>query len=284
MKVILSRKGFDSSYGGYPSIVFPDNSMQSLPIPSSNDTVSYSTIACKHYSGSLHDAMKAINKKIKTSEWVDLTTETTCHLDPDLNLEALPRLENWKGCFGQAGAAQGVLASHDIKKDDLFLFFGWFKKFQKDRDSLIPEKGEGKHAIFGYLQIGDVLYTKKDLFNGQGNVPEWLKYHPHAQAIRSERESNCIYIARETCSWNPSIKGYGVFQFDKDLVLTKEGLSRSKWNLPDIFRNVKMSYHSDESWKDGYFQSAHRGQEFVIEENSAIQHWAKKLIEKHRDT
>jgi len=33
MKFILSRKGFDSKSGGYPSPIFPDGSLISLPIP-----------------------------------------------------------------------------------------------------------------------------------------------------------------------------------------------------------------------------------------------------------
>ena len=37
MKVILSRKGFDSSAGGYASFIYPNGKMQSLPIPSTND-------------------------------------------------------------------------------------------------------------------------------------------------------------------------------------------------------------------------------------------------------
>ena len=36
MKVILSRKGFDSSNGGYPSPIFPDGQITSLPIPGSS--------------------------------------------------------------------------------------------------------------------------------------------------------------------------------------------------------------------------------------------------------
>jgi hypothetical protein len=39
MKVILSRKGFDSGYGGIPSPVLPDGTMLSLPIPSKGDKV-----------------------------------------------------------------------------------------------------------------------------------------------------------------------------------------------------------------------------------------------------
>ena len=37
MKVIISRKGFDSSYGGVPSPILPDGRIISLPIPSNND-------------------------------------------------------------------------------------------------------------------------------------------------------------------------------------------------------------------------------------------------------
>ena len=33
MKVILSRKGFDSSYGGCASPILPDGTMLSMPIP-----------------------------------------------------------------------------------------------------------------------------------------------------------------------------------------------------------------------------------------------------------
>ena len=34
MKIILSRKGFDSGYGGMPSPILPNGIMLSMPIPS----------------------------------------------------------------------------------------------------------------------------------------------------------------------------------------------------------------------------------------------------------
>jgi Nucleotide modification associated domain 3 len=34
MKLILSRKGFDSAYGGVPSPILPDGTLCPLPIPS----------------------------------------------------------------------------------------------------------------------------------------------------------------------------------------------------------------------------------------------------------
>jgi len=42
MKVILSRKGFDSGYGGFPSPVLPDGTMLSLPIPVSSGGMVFS--------------------------------------------------------------------------------------------------------------------------------------------------------------------------------------------------------------------------------------------------
>ena len=40
-----------------------------------------------------------------------------------------------------------------------------------------------------------------------------------------------------------------------------------------------MSYHSEKSWKSDYFQSAARGQEFVIQDNEETEAWIKNLIE-----
>lgn len=55
-------------------------------------------------------------------------------------------------------------------------------------------------------------------------------------------------------------------------------MSRSKWQLPSIFKEVDITYHSKTSWKDNYFQSAFRGQEFVCQENDKITKWAKDII------
>ncbi|WP_088501318.1 hypothetical protein [Burkholderia ubonensis] len=38
MKVVFSRKGFDSQYGGMPSPILPDGRLLPLPIPSSHDS------------------------------------------------------------------------------------------------------------------------------------------------------------------------------------------------------------------------------------------------------
>ena len=48
MKIILSRKGFDSEYGKQPSPIFPNGTMLSLPIyaePPDESTVTYNDLS-----------------------------------------------------------------------------------------------------------------------------------------------------------------------------------------------------------------------------------------------
>lgn len=275
MKVILSRKGFDSGYGGYPSIIFPNGEIVTLPIPSSDDKVCYSQLKTRS-NLNLIDIMKDLKPTIKSGSTKVLDADTKCHLDPDLANHSYDRLDGWKGCFGQISAAQKVLENNNIKEGDLFLFFGWFNDIELIENKFKFKKGNGKHTIFGYLQIDKIIHPNKD------EVPEWLKYHPHATAFkRLNNNSNCIYIAKETCSFNKNIKGYGIFEYNKELDLTKEGMNRTKWNLPSIFKDVKITYHNKDSWKEDHFKSACRGQEFVIEDNKGIEKWAINLIERY---
>jgi len=126
MKVILSRKGFDSGYGGYPSIILPNNEMITLPIPCPSDFYRYSDISTKN-GKCLYDIMKSLKKDITFGgEKKALTKETHCHLDPDLCDFSVERGYNWKGIFGQIDASTTVLKNNDVKEGDLFLFFGWF--------------------------------------------------------------------------------------------------------------------------------------------------------------
>ena len=84
MKIVLSRKGFDSSSGGYPSPILPDGKMLSLPIPGDWETLTYSDIIApggKTYA--------------EIIEELDAGAEIGCegaHLDPDLVPGARPVL------------------------------------------------------------------------------------------------------------------------------------------------------------------------------------------------
>lgn len=43
-------------------------------------------------------------------------------------------------------------------------------------------------------------------------------------------------------------------------------------------KDIYISHHSEKSWKDGYFQSAMIGQEFVFEEDDRVLNWALEKV------
>lgn len=282
MKVILSRKGFDSVYGGRPSPILPDGRMISLPIPSEYDNVRYSDLKLNFGKyKTYYDMMKELMPEItipkkegnkKRTKKV-LTKDTRCHLDPDLYPNVIKRLKGWKPIFGQIYAAQTHLENKGVKAGDIFLFFGTFRKTELVNGKLKFAKGDkDKHIIFGYLQIGEKIKVK----NRKIPLPEWMTYHPHAEEDR--KANNTMYIARDTLSFCDECPGAGVFKYHRSLILTKENYSKSRWELPSFFKNVEISYHSPKSWKNDYFQSTGRGQEFVIQDNKNVEKWVKKLI------
>lgn len=274
MKVVLSRKGFDSSFGGHPSIILPDNTYVSFPIPGDEDELCYSDVQTVG-GRKMDEVLGHFIDKIFYYQWEKFGPDTHCHLDPDIDIHALPRMAGWRGCFGQADAAQTVLEKHGLAKDDLFLFFGWFKRCVQQGEQYLLEKGNGIQCVYGYLQIGDIIHTSQ-----VDKLPPWLEYHSHALQRRMGRKSNCIYVARETLSWDSSKRGYGLLSFNDLTELTKSGYSRSRWKQIECLRGKSITYHSPASWKDGYFQSACRGQEFVIEEDSEVEKWAKQMIDR----
>lgn len=285
MKVVLSRKGFDSTYGGYASPIFPNGRMISLPVPSMYDKIMYSQL---HFDGDItyYSLMKDLNDKIHVkenskSEWKPLIYEIRCHLDPDINLHILEREKDWMPIFGQKNTAAWHLLKKNVHEGDLFLFFGWFKEAEKiDGEYRYKINAKDLHVIFGYLQIGQIIKTAE-----LEKIPHYLRNHAHTHEKRINEESNTMFVARERLAWNENISGAGIFNFDESLILTKDGMSRTQWKLPDFFRNLEISYHPKKSkkygWKEDYFQSATRGQEFVIEENTQVEEWAKNLINKN---
>ena len=66
--------------------------------------------------------------------------------------------------------------------------------------------------------------------------------------------------------------------FSESRVLTKPGMSRSKWKLNGIFGEIPLSYHDNRRVKGGYFDSVKRGQEFVFAEDPRAIEWAKSII------
>lgn len=114
MRVILSRKGFDSSAGGVPSPIFPDCRMVSLPIPDRHSAVTYGDIS--YDSSSLGNLVADLTSGRVPSHY-------GAHIDPDLVQDSLPRLPNWRPIFGQTGQAQSHLRNNDIGSGDIFRLF-----------------------------------------------------------------------------------------------------------------------------------------------------------------
>ena len=98
MKVILSRKGFDSKNGGYASPILPDGRMISLPIPGDGQT-SYSDLQLDNQT-TYYALMQRLGMKKGFKE------DTKCHLDPDIRKDVKCRKSGWKACFGQCDKAQ----------------------------------------------------------------------------------------------------------------------------------------------------------------------------------
>lgn len=261
MKVILSRKGFDSASGGYPSPII-NNRIVSLPIPDNKDDIGYCDLIFDK-DKSYYDLMTELGIK-------GIKKDTKCHLDPDLDVSTTnDRPNGWKPLLGQMGASQSHLETQGVTIGDLFLFFGWFRNTKKV-NGRFKYVGPDFHMIFGFLYIGEIIKVAEN-----NHIANWLNYHSHIKRKDWKNDkTNTLYVA-------PDKKGGGILSFKKSLILTANNSPKSQWHLPDFFKNLTISYHPN-PWKDSYFQSTGRGQEFVIEENKEVEKWAKRFILNNR--
>ena len=209
------------------------------------------------------------------------------HLDPDLNESSVVRSEPFRAAFGQCGAAQSHLGSHQIGRGDVFLFFGWYRQVEcvKKRWRYV-KKAPDQHIIFGWMQVDKVIPVASLLTENQ--FPS-LRQHPHCFGTFSG--DNTLYVAIKKLSFNKKVKGAGCFPaMHQLLVLTAPNRSRSVWLLPDWMhpqgRNSVLSYHNDLSrWSSGcdgtLLKSAARGQEFVLDTNDYPEApgWLNSLFE-----
>lgn len=265
MKIILSRKGFDAEYGGQPSPILHDGTLLSMPIPYADEIIKYTDL---RYDGTSYykilKDLKPQNNKIQE--------DYNCHLDPDLRFNVTVRNGNWKPIFGQAEAAQAHLQNKNVSIGDIFLFFGWFRQTQFINGKYSYVYGSPDlHLIYGYLQIGQIHTYGNDF-------PEYARHHPHARERLLNLPSNCIYVASDKLSLDETLPGSGTLRYKDNIVLTKKGMTRSKWELPEFFRELDISYHTQESFKEGYFQSAAKGQEFIISADNNLIEWTIELL------
>ena len=112
MRLILSRKGFDSASGGCPSPILPDGSLLSMPIPDRSSPVRYADLSRGGRNlGDLVERLPGCKQR----------PHYGAHLDPDLHPDWLPRAEGWHPSLGQRGIAQGHLTKQGVRPGDLLL-------------------------------------------------------------------------------------------------------------------------------------------------------------------
>ncbi len=260
MKIILSRKGFDSVSGGCPSPILPDGALLSMPIPSQKG-VRYADLT---YGGHTYaDILTGLNPKRQYE---------ACHLDPDIRsgIRTIP-VKDWKPAFGQTGSAAGMLQNAGVTVGDLFLFFGLFRQTGPDEKNVLRfVKGKKPlHIIYGYLQVGAVL-----------KAPEQIRqysWHPHADT-ESYGTRNFLYLPSDRLSFLPDLPGYGVLDLQERRILTLKGKSPAYWQEhPFLMPSHIMGNRKNSAIGDGLFYKG-QWQELILVANQDAENWAKQII------
>ncbi len=275
MRIILSRKGFDSSSGGCPNPILPDGRLVALPIPDADSPVTYSQL---QYDPSIAELASQLSGRRMAGHGA--------HLDPDLEAGLQSRNRDWRPVLGQHGAAEGHLCNEDVGGGDLFLFFGLFRPVEREgRRWRFVSGSVSRHYIWGWLLVDRKIDLASEV------VPQAYQAHPHAFGDRGRR--NALYIAQSNLSSliiSPVIPGAGCFPLAvPQLCLTHPEATRpSVWQLPSWFfprGRPPLSYHHKQArWSltdNGCeLQAVARGQEFVLqaEHYPEYQNWLRELF------
>ena len=160
MKIVFSRKGFDSAAGGGASPIV-DGRPISLPIPAGMASrTTYGDLRLGEY------AARASRGKLGAGD--------LCHHDPMFR-------DDGTCLFGQVGAAQTHLANRGVGVGDVFLFFGLFRE---------EGSGEPHHRLFGWMEIERVVHLAD--CDEQERAVLGAHHHPHA--LEMHGSNDCIYI------------------------------------------------------------------------------------------
>lgn len=272
MRIIFSRKGFDSSAGGCASPIV-DGECISLPIPTSMPT----PISFADLNGWYGDLVEDLTKG-------RIGRDRPCHLDPDIHVDSIPRRASWRGALGQTGTAQSHLERNRVGTGDLFLFWGVFRPVKRKQRWVFD--GPAEHRIFGWLQVGEIIHLGSDGSSALQRHP-WLVNHPHVRAGWSDK--NTLYIASKQLVLNgtpTSLPGWGRLRSGYRLTaITNDSIRPGLWRAPCWLNpNVGgcgMTYHqAPQRWGVETVQVVNRGQEFVAQPNgsTAATEWILDIL------
>ncbi|NVE95878.1 hypothetical protein HUO12_13315 [Altererythrobacter sp. JGD-16] len=157
MRIIFSRKGFDSAAGGGPSPII-DGRPVTLPIPSGG------------FSRTTYGDLRLGEEAARSSKG-KLGAADFCHHDPMFT-------EEGECLFGQCGAAQTHLERQGVREGDVFVFFGLFRDYANG--------GDPHHRIFGWLEI-EIIASLAD------GAPDELLELAHPHALGMHHKNDVIY-------------------------------------------------------------------------------------------
>lgn len=289
MKVVLSKKGVDSSNCNSP-LILPNNGevMTFFPI-SSLERCDFKI--CEKLSSKFN--VELLSKKGNSKFYYYVSSnDLNKELKPAFHID--PQLENYfdKEYNDKFLANFGPKNNLKLEIGDIILFFGWYK----------GEDGKEKNVIFGYMQVGEIITLARDknkvvkIYMGledntlkkettknslEDNFP-FLNNQPHWIRFWSgESDSETIYIAKDKCDFNQNINGFGFLKYDDKLVLTKEkAKSKGEWKVERL-KNIEITNYNkakfDENGCADFVKNGF-GQEFIMESTNAY-NWAKGLIE-----
>jgi len=244
MKIVFSRKGFDTGSGGCPSPIL-EGIPVSLPIPSGPAEPSRYRDLVHPFAGPMGPIVEAATGgRIPARRWA--------HADPVLPGAPGP------AALGQQGAAQSHLDNQGVDVGDVFVFFGLFRA---PAGALVPGHPDLRphHRIFGSLRIEQKLVLGETPDPADPRVTIWAR-HPHV-ARGSETANNTLWIGT----------GRSAARADPGLRLTRTGAAGpSGWQIPPWLTETGLSYHgrADRWSQDGaahHLAAVARGQEFVAD-------------------
>lgn len=151
MRIIFSRKGFDSGSGGVPSPII-DGCPVSLPIPKTPQEPFRYTDIQHPCAGNLGDISSDLTKE-------RFTGASHAHYDPQLPWDT------GVASLGQDGAAQSHLVNQGVSSGDLIVFFGLFKDYDAPKHNA---NSRPHHRIFGYLEI-----DRMEVIGPKGATTRW---------------------------------------------------------------------------------------------------------------
>lgn len=265
MKIILSRKGFDSSAGKIPSAII-GTKLISFPIPNEKDDKdSYDGLKFTDDSREVEEKYSKIiidlyNKKSDENiEYKNkyLGEEKHCHVDPDIRENVRKKIiKNWEPIFGQSGSSATYLIDDNpqmingnlkVEIGDIFLFFGNYREVEFDfnKDKYKYKRGsKEQQLIWGWLVVDDIID------NPTGDKYEW---HPHTYDDNTKyKEKNILFkAAKEIVNIGEfKIPGFGVFDYkNEERILTapKEinpNNSKALWKYNKIY-DVENTKHDE---------------------------------------